>query len=266
MKDVKKQYLDYLDSKEGAEKYNEFKSILYGEKDSLIPNLFKIIYPKINGKKDLSILDIGGGDGKRLRHIIDLLEKKGITANADLVEPSKEFTKNCRFENAKKKYSIKVERNTFEKFTIGKKYDLIFLIHSIYTFKNKSYLKKIKKFLNKDGMAVFVVNDANSFLAGLKRITDTQYKSSRNELGALLDGLGKNKFKVRKFDTKFSRVLDKKGLNRKGKLILEWLSMENLPNVSLEIKEKAKKFFIRRNRGGYICEREVVIMTNFKSK
>ncbi|HBO17134.1 MAG: hypothetical protein UR69_C0002G0211 [Candidatus Moranbacteria bacterium GW2011_GWE2_35_2-] len=268
MKDVKKQYLDYLNSSEGARKYNEFKNILYGKKDSLILSVFDIVYPKIRNKKELKILDVGGGDGKRLRHFLDLFKQKEIIAEADLVEPSEEFIKNCIRESAKKKYPIATKKSTFEKFSTQSKYDIIFLIHSIYTFRNNSYLDKIRKMLKKDGVAVFVVNDANSFLGGLKKITDDQYASSRNEVDSLLNGLSAHRIKVKKFDTIFSGVLTKGNiLNKNGNMVLEWIGMRHLHDMSAEIKESARKFFIKRHsKDGHIHEKEVVILTNFSSK
>lgn len=263
MKDVKEQYKNYLDSEDGAKKYNYFKEILYGKEDSLILKLFTIIYPKLKSEKNLSILDIGGGDGKRLIHLMQLFQNKNINVNADLVEPSRTFTKNCRKEVEMKKYPICVKRNVFEKFNTKNKYDLIILIHSIYTFKNNEYLKKIKKLLKKDGLAVFVVNDENSFLAGLKKITDAQYNSNRNEIDSLLKGLKGEKHAVKKFDTKFSGILDKNELNKKGKLIFEWISMRSLADVSTDIKQEATNFFVQRGKSGLIKEREVVISTKF---
>ena len=265
MKDAKTQYLDYLNSSEGASKYNEFKNILYGKGDALIPTLFKIIYPKIRSKKEIAILDIGGGDGRRLRHLLDLFGQKKIFAQADLVEPSEEFVKNCIRESGKNKYSINSQRNTFEKFSTKNKYDIIFLIHSIYTFRNNAYLDKIKKLLKEDGMAVFVVNAADSFLGGLKKITDRRYHSTRNDIESLLRGLLDYKYEIKKFDTKFSGVLTKnKRLNKNGNLIFEWIGMERIENVPLDIKEETRRFFIKRTRkDGYIWEKEVVIMTKF---
>ncbi|MFZ2882437.1 MAG: methyltransferase domain-containing protein, partial [Candidatus Moraniibacteriota bacterium] len=254
MKDVKAQYLNYLNSKEGALKYNEFKNILYGKKDSLISNLFDIIYPKIKNKKELEILDIGGGDGKRLRHLLALFKQRKIATRANLLEPSEEFVKSCVKESSKKKYPINVEKSTFEKFSTKSKYDIIFLIHSIYTFRNNAYLDKIKKMLSDDGLVVFIVNDTNSFLGGLKKITDNQYASSRNEVDSLLDGLGGYECKIKKFDTIFSGVVAKnKKLNKNGNLILEWIGMRHLYDISSEIKESARNFFIKRqDKNGYI--------------
>ncbi|MFA7208759.1 MAG: methyltransferase domain-containing protein [Parcubacteria group bacterium] len=268
MKDVKKQYLDYLNSQEGVSKYNEFKDMLYGKKDSLIFNLFNIVYPKIRTKKEIGILDIGGGDGRRLKHLIDLFKQKGIIVQADLVEPSEEFIKNFINKTVRGEYPIVAKRTTFEKFSTQSKYDAIFLIHSIYTFKNNSYLDKIRQMLKSDGIAVFVVNDANSFLGGLKKITDDQYKSSRNEIDSLLDGLSEYRIKVKKFDTIFSGVLTRnKALNKNGNLILEWIGMNHLNEMMPGTKESVRKFFVKRHKkDGCIHEKEVVIVTNFENK
>lgn len=267
MKDAKTKYLEYLNSPEGAVKYNEFKNILYGKRDTLIQALFKIVYLKVKNKKEIDILDIGGGDGRRLRHLIDLFQKKKIAVKADLVEPSEEFIKNCIRESAKGKYPINSEKNTLEKFSTKKKYDIIFLIHSIYTFRSNAYLAKIKRMLKEDGVAIFITNAKNSLLGGLKKIMDARYNSSRNDIESLLGGLGEYQCEIKMFDTKFSGVLTKSQLNKKGNLILEWIGMDSLENVPSEIKEEARKFFVRRTKkDGRIWEKEVVVMTRFKKK
>ena len=117
--------------------------------------------------------------------------------------------------------------------------------------------------LKKDGLVVFVVNDENSFLAGLKKITDIQYNSSRNEINALLEGLKENKYTIKKFDTKFTGVLNKNGLTKKGKLIFEWISMRSLTGLPSDIKQDAVKFFTQRSKHGILREKEVVILTKF---
>jgi len=266
MKDAKKQYLEYLDSEEGIWKYNEFKKILYGKDDSLIPKLFRIVYPKVKNKKELDVLDVGGGDGRRLKHLMDLFKKKGIDSKAHLVEPSKAFISECKKKTDQKKHSLRIEKKTFEKFSTKDKYDVIFLIHSIYTFKNRSYLDKIKKMLKEDGLAIFVTNGDGSFLAGLKKIMDKRYSAPRNEVTSLMKELTKNKCEVKKFDTKFSGVLSRNEFNQKGKLIMEWIGLDDFSKISLETKEMARKYFVRKNKKGFLCDKEVVVMTKFELK
>jgi len=146
MNDVKSRYKRYLDSEEGARKYNEFKDILYGKRDSLVVKLFGIIYPKLNGRDSLRVLDMGGGDGRRLMHLIRLFRAEGIRVEADLVEPSRTFTKNARKTVSENGYAVRVVRNMFEDFESADAngYDLILSIHSIYTFRDDSYLKKVR--------------------------------------------------------------------------------------------------------------------------
>jgi len=266
MKDVKTKYKDYLESPAGAGKYHRFKDILYGRRDSLVLELFKIIYPLIKSHKNLAVLDVGGGDGKRLRHLIDLFQKKGIKVEADLVDPSRTFIASLKKDLGKIKYPIRAQRNSFEKFESKRRYDLIILIHSIYTFRDYQYLTKIKNLLEPGGWAVFVVNDADSFLGGLKKITDARFQSSRNEVDALLRGLRQYKYTIRKFDTRFSGVLTDQQLNAKGKLILEWIGMRLLSDIPPETIEKARKFYICRMKKGLIREKEVVVITSFGSK
>jgi len=68
MKDEKEEYKKYLSGRTGADKYNEFKRILYGHPDSLVLKIFAFVFPYLKRKKKLKILDVGGGDGKRLTH------------------------------------------------------------------------------------------------------------------------------------------------------------------------------------------------------
>ncbi len=262
MNDVKSRYKQYLDSEEGARKYNEFKDILYGKRDSLVVKLFGIIYPKLKGRDSLRVLDMGGGDGRRLMHLIRLFRAEGVRIEADLVEPSRTFTKNARKTVLENGYTVRVERNTFEDFepADARGYDLILSIHSIYTFRDDSYLKKVRGLLRPGGLAVFVVNDGSSFLGGLKRITDASYGTSRNEIDSLMRALEGVPHRMLKFDTIFSGVSGAKGLNRKGNLILEWIGMRPLSDIPMEVRVQAARFFARRTRGGSIREKEVVVM------
>jgi SAM-dependent methyltransferase len=159
MSDVKKQYIKYLDSPEGADKYNKFKKILYGKKDTLVLRLFGVIFPKFKGRKKLSILDVGGGDGKRLMHMMELFDGKHVETKAVLVEPSKTFTENCKKEAKKLSRDVCVLRMKFEDFSTTEKFDLVIFVHSIYTFSDGQYLKKAMLMLAKGGILVIVAND-----------------------------------------------------------------------------------------------------------
>lgn len=259
---VQKKYLDYLNSKEGALKFNEFKNILYGPADSLVEKLFTIILPELKKRKKIKILDVGGADGKRLMHLIDLFSKYSVDVNATLVEPSRSFVASLRKSLKNKEYKIKISNSKFENFKSVDKYDLIMFIHGTYTFKDDKYLEKAKKLLNSRGVIIFVVNGDNSFLADLKKVTDTKFHSKRKELPDVINDLNKSgcRYRIKKFDTKFDGLTGGIGLSAKGKLILEWISLIPYKKISDVTKEKALDVILQHTKKGKIIETEVVIM------
>ena len=261
MKSVKTRYVEYLDSKPGAKKYNKFKRILYGKPDSLVLELFKRIYPKFKDRKSIRILDVGGGDGKRLRSLIDLFRKNGVNARTVLIEPSKAFTDDLKDALKKRKYAIKIFQGKFEDFRSADKYDLILFIHSIYTFKDSGYLKKAKKLSAENSLLTIITNDYNSLLGGLKKITDQEFLSKRRDLRDVEADLEKEKLSYRKskFNTVFKGILKDGRLTRNGELMLEWLALRDPRLIDKQTKDKAVQVIKKNSKNDIITDREVLI-------
>jgi 2-polyprenyl-3-methyl-5-hydroxy-6-metoxy-1,4-benzoquinol methylase len=261
MMTVKKKYIEYLETARGAKKYNDYKKILYGRPDSLVLDLFKRIYPDLKKRKSLRILDVGGGDGKRLKLLIDLLSKKGVNVSATLVEPSAAFTADLRKSlKSSKKYKIKVVESKFEDYIEKGEYDLILFIHSIFTFKDSRYLQKAKKMLEKGGLLIMMSNDSRSFLAGLKKITDAKFKSKRREIGSVLNDLKKHgfKYKIEKFDTVFGGMTKECKITSQGKTIIEWIALSDYGEIDKSIKSRALSYFKKKSRSRRVIEKEVL--------
>jgi SAM-dependent methyltransferase len=262
MKSVKTRYIEYLDSKIGVKKYNKFKRILYGNPDSLVLELFDRIYPKFKERKEIRILDVGGGDGKRLRHIIDLFGKKGISVCAELIEPSKTFTDNLKNDLKKKKYKINIFRSKLEDFKAEGKYDLILFIHSIYTFQDSGYLKKAKRMAAKNSSILIITNDRKSFLADLKKMTDQDFHSSRREIRDVENDLEREQLSFRKFrfNTVYGGIVKDGKLTKDGNLLLEWIALRNLRLIDEELKSQAVKAANKYSKNNIITDKEVLLM------
>ncbi|MFA5926054.1 MAG: class I SAM-dependent methyltransferase [Parcubacteria group bacterium] len=259
---VKKKYIKYLNTVHGAKKYNDYKKILYGRPDSLVIELFRRIYPNIKDQKSLKILDVGGGDGKRLKLLFDLLSKKGIDASATLVEPSSAFVTELKKSlKSAKKYNIRVAKRKFEDYFEKGEYDLILFIHSIFTFKGSVYLQKAKKMLAKNGLLIVMSNDPKSFIAGLKKITDAKFRSERKEIGSVLRDLINHGFKhkIEKFDTIFRDATKDDKISASGKKILEWISLSDYKDISGNIKSKALSYFKGKTINNQVKEKEILI-------
>jgi hypothetical protein len=257
--DVKDQYLSYLNGEEGTVKYNKFKKILYGEPDSLVTRLFEYLKPRINEKK-ISLLDIGGGDGKRVSQLKELLEEEGIEVEITLIEPSEDFVKNVD-QNA----VHKVINSKFEDYVPEEKFDLILLIHSIYTFRDFTYLTKIKESLKDDGLVCIVANDKNSFLAQLKECVDENGK--RKEVGSVIEELKTSGFNIEviESDTRFSGCINLDGsLTEDGNLGLEWIAMRPIEEIDEEKLRCAEGCFVSNSKDGIISEKENFIFAYLK--
>lgn len=210
-------------------------------------------------KESIYILDIGGGDGKRLNLLLGLLTEERIKTESTLVEPSKAFIDNLQLEKNKK---VRVINKRWEETELKDKFDLIILIHSIFTFKDLSYLKKIKKVMKKDCLLLIVGNDEKSFLAKLKKETDQKFKGKRKEINSVIRELKRAGFNLEiiKSETNFKNVLDKdKNLNNNGKLIAGWIAMNNYDSLTDESKGRIKKIF-KDSFKNYITETEVFVL------
>lgn len=262
MGNLKKKYIEYLDTAQGAKKYNDYKRILYGKPDSLVLELFKRIYPEFKDRNTLKVLDVGGGDGKRLKLLIDLFSKKRIDVSATLVDPSKAFTKDLRKSlKSSKKYQIKVIKVKFEDCFEKGKYDLILFLHSIFTFNDSGYLRNAKKMLSKNGLLIVMSNDSKSLIAGLKKITDVQYSSKRKEIRSVFEDLKSCglKCKTEKFDTVFGGITKNNKITSKGRKILEWISLSDFENIGGGIKNKALSYLKKKIHNEILNEKEVLI-------
>lgn len=263
MSSVKEKYKKYLNSEVGARKYNRFKRILYGNPDPLVLKLFKIIYPKVREMENIHILDVGGGDGKRLRLLMKLFRQRSIRTEATLVEPSDAFVKNLRraLKNQQKK-NVLIKNCIFEDFLAKEKFDLIFFIHSIYTFKNDFYLQKAVSLLAPDGMIIIISNGRNSFLGELKKVTDADFGSNRREVTSLVNDLKKIglKYKQISFYTVFPNCLKNNELTTDGKLITEWIALRPYATIPQDTIADATKTFIAKSNRGKIREQEIVTL------
>lgn len=262
MQDEKTEYKKYLDARKGADQYNEFKKILYGQPDSLVPKIFAFIFPYIKKRKRIKILDIGGGDGKRLRQLVDLLESKNIETNATLVEPSKAFTDDCLKTIKGSRYDIEVVDSLFEDFKSKEKFDLILMIHSFYAFRDFPIIKKVSSLMAKDGYSFIAGNDDDSFLAKLKKISESRRKGKRKEISFIFSDLEHNKFKygVKKIGTTFDNCVRNNKLTDNGRLLVSWMMLEDYSKISSDIRKEIFSVFRKECRNSKITEKEVFIL------
>ncbi len=260
--EVKEKYKEYLNTRNGIDTYNKFKEILYGTPDSLVVRLFWFFSSKIRSKS-IEILDVGGGDGKRLKLLISLLKAKGITSRTTLVEPSSIFIKDLQRSLLDHEFDYEVEtvQSLFEDFSSKKKFDVILFIHSIYTFKDKKYIENIKKLLKPNGFVIFASDNKVSFLAKLKALTDSDYGSKRKDTGSVLRELKEESFTTEEAIsiTTYSDCLLNGQLNDEGKLILSWIALKDFRDISKETLEKATKLFLENSEDGKIKDKEIFI-------
>ena len=72
---IKSAYRQFLDTQRGAQTYDEFKRILYGNEDSLVQTLNNIVLQKLPAisRDEVAVCDIGGGNGKRIKRTLAFL-------------------------------------------------------------------------------------------------------------------------------------------------------------------------------------------------
>jgi SAM-dependent methyltransferase len=262
MQDVKQQYLDFFSSDEGAKKYALFKEILYGKDDSLVAELFDRIVPFLPQKEQLNILDIGGGDASRLKKIIALLKERGYIVSATIVEPSKSFARSLLLSSDFKKSKIKLRPSKFEDFLSEEKFDLIFLIHSIYTFRDKKYISMISSLLSKGGKVFVVSNGSDSILKKIKQFSDADSAEKRNEIDSVTLGLEEAGFQTTIFDWKinYSGIFDSTGFTKKGQGVLEVVALSDFAQISPNVQSAALLLFMRNSKDGVVFDNEVLVI------
>ncbi len=265
---AKEKYKEYLNTSEGVEAYNKFKEIMYDNPDSLITRLFDYVSPQIKNKK-LNILDVGGGDAKRLKFLMRLLEAIGVSSKATVVEQSEAFINDLKssLSDHKLGYEIKPIHSTFEDYQSKEKFDLILFIHSIYSFNDTLYLEKTKKLLKDGGSAIFVVNDKNSFLAGLKDILDDSFAVKRKNIESLRKEISEEGFvvKVKTSSTSFNNCLRDDKFTDDSRLIVSWIAMKEFDQIAKEQADKSLKYIIDRSTAdGRLEEGEVFLFVTVK--
>jgi 2-polyprenyl-3-methyl-5-hydroxy-6-metoxy-1,4-benzoquinol methylase len=266
MESVKNKYKEYLNTKNGAANYNEFKKILYSSNDTLVNEIQKNIIADTLAKKELSICDLGGGDGRRLIQIVEHLRRKGFAnINMDLIEQSKVFTDSFRELSSQIKHYTQVNIFTqlIEEFIPTKKYDIILLLHSIFCLSDSNVFDQIKKSCKADGEIIIASNAANSFLSVLKSKIDNNYSDKRYEIDDLRTDLKERKINFSNYAFKTKWNIKAKEVKKKAGIVLQWLSLGRFEKMSQKDKNELIEFTLslanKKDNVYYFSENEEVI-------
>ncbi len=269
MLSVKTEYKNFLNTKAGTALYNEFKRILYGEPDSLIEyfNHHFLTDKFVPRKKDLNICDIGGGDGKRIIQILKFLhEKYDKRFHLDFIEQSSVFCQS--FQNSLHKvtpYStVNIQNCLFEEANFTRKYDFIFLIHSIFSLKDSSNILKLLQLLNPGGKIILFSNAADSFLGIMKKELDKEYPDKRFEINHLKESLNRLSVNYRShhFYTEWS--IPEKKVYPEILTILQWLSLDRFSSFPESRKQEVFDLILNmatfKNGKYYFKEKEEIVI------
>ena len=154
----------------------------------------------------------------------------------------------CLFENA----NLPVEN-----------YDLTLLIHSIFAFENGASTEKVLSLRRAGGSIVVVSNAPNSFLGGLKRLTDYGYEDRRFEIDDLKHALRKSGLSFKQNSTFTVWAIDRKTWKRDIGIILKWISLgryELLPkHRQREIEDYIRKRGKQNGSRTLFKEQEIVL-------
>ncbi len=264
---AKKRYLEYVDADTGYANYNDFKSFLYGKDDSLTKHLTeKYILPFVQSldTKNITVCDIGGGDGKRISKILQkIFERFNVTSTLTFIEPSHAGCK--LFDSNKDTLSdfteVSIINSRFEDFYPDnkKKFDLILLIHSIFTFSDNETIKRLIELKSEKGKIFIVANKEKSFIAALNRKLHTEYSEKRFEIADLENLLKASNipYNQSEFVTEFS--VHKENFDDFYSTLIMWLSMGKL-DASAEIVDAIKNLASSEDeKMYYFKETEVVL-------
>jgi hypothetical protein len=262
-------YRQFLNTELGAAAYERFKCDLYTDDDSLVQTLNNSVlqYLPVIKRDVLSVCDIGGGNGKRIRNILRFLHKKfGLLFTLDFVEQSSymmhsfdpgdisSFTETQEFEML------------FEDASLAGGYDLVFLIHSIFAFESDAAVDKVLALPNSGGTIIAVSNEQDSFLAGLKRILDVGYDDSRFEISDLLRILEERNVEVQTIPFETRWAVSKDELARHTAALLEWLSLGRHACIGRDIEEQVREYIDQNSvdigQRILFSERELIVVAS----
>jgi hypothetical protein len=174
VRSIKEAYRQYFNTDSGTAAYNAFKRLLYTEEDTLVEAINSNILQSLPFiRKDvINVCDIGGGDGNRIIRILKYLYAKyQMDYRLDFIEQSQQYidafdTKPISEFGVTKKYP-----DLFENVALPGRYDLVFLIHSIFAFENWKAVDKILSLPNCEDSKIIVVSNApGSFLGELSSL------------------------------------------------------------------------------------------------
>jgi len=262
MQDTKQLYLDFFSSELGAAKYSVFKETVYGKDDLLVSELFDRLVPFLPKKEYLNILDVGGGDGKRLKKIISLLKDRGFIVSATIIEPSKAFFHSLLLSSDFKKSKIKLRPLKFEDFLTAEKFDLIFLVHSIGEFIDKQDILKISSLLASGGKVFVVLNGSDSLV---NKIKNTVFPSSieRNSVvGSVVadfesEGFGASVFSWR---VSYSGIFDSTGFTHGGQRVMEVLALNDFNKIPQSVLSQSLSLFLNSSKNGVVSDSITLIV------
>jgi hypothetical protein len=264
---IKTAYRGYLNSEAGVRAYARFKQILYSKEDSLVQNLIPVLRNLPSFASDpLKVCDVGGGDGGRISRILRFLhEEFGFGFELDFIEQSSYLMRRFDVTQVADFADVRKFESLFEEADLPKgKYDLIFLIHSIFAFQDKNVLEKVFSLRNPRGFVFVVTNAENSFIGGLKKVVDTEFSDRRFEIDDLLKVLDERgmRFQLSEFQTRWEIRDDE--LDDVVAAIGEWLSLGRYKGNERRATEELRNFVVRNsscaNKMRLFLEDEVVVL------
>jgi|SRR6267143_5937024 len=267
MQSIKEAYRKFLNTDYGAQLYNSFKDILYGGEDSLVQILNNNVLQNLPlvQKESLEVCDIGGGDGKRISHILRFLHSKfDLRFRLDFIEQSKQYVD--AFDTGPLDSFCETTRfhALFEDVALQSHYDLVFLIQSIFAFENRNAVDKVLSLPHSDGAIIVVSNAPHSFLGSLKLLVDEGYGDNRYEIDHLERGLEKRDVSFSKFEFKTKWTIDKSRYDREIGTLLEWISLGTYSKFSSDKKRLIEVYLsnntVRKGERTFFSEDEIVLM------
>src|SRR5262249_31679799 len=205
----------------------------------------------------------------RIRKILKFLhEKFDLRFTLDFVEQSSYLMRSFDPQDVSPFTDTQRFEMLLEEANLPGKYDLIFLIHSIFAFEG-AMVDKVLSLLNPSGTIVIVSNAEDSFLGGLKKILDSDYEDGRFEITDVLGILGQREITHRKttIETKWAAL--NSNLDSHIRIILDWLSLGKSDDLD-ECRGQQVREYIRGNcidlgRRTLFSEREVIVVANPRS-
>ena len=234
------EYRHFLATEKGSQLYRRFRNLLYGEEDALVTSIAERVMTGclFRGRSDLTVSDVGCGDGERTSRFCQHLVSQGSYGRLCLIEQSPVYVRDLGRRVFPSGWTTSVYHQRFEEYTAQELSDLVLVVHSIFGMEELNLVEKIVALKTDDGVIVIASNASTSLLGRLKRVLDMEFACARLEVDGIecrLEQLSVD-FRVERFFTTWS--VETERVAEVECLLGDWLGLGRYGSLGARVRDE----------------------------